>query len=244
MTRNTYDDPDFFASYAQLPRSVHGLDGAPEWPAVRELLPDLDGARVVDLGCGFGAFDRWAVEAGASEVLGIDVSERMLERARAAADATADPRIRYELGDLEQLDLAPGRFDLAYSALTLHYVVDLTRLIGVVHDALRAGGHLVVTMEHPIFMAPTRPRWLDDEGARVWPLNGYADEGLRVTDWLAPDVHKQHRTIGTTVNTLIDAGFTLRRLVEWSPTAAQVAADPDLAGERDRPMFMLLAAER
>jgi hypothetical protein len=33
-------------------------------------------------------------------------------------------------------------------------------------------------------------------------------------------------------------------VVEWSPTAQQVADDPDLAEERDRPMFLLLAAHR
>jgi hypothetical protein len=85
---------------------------------------------------------------------------------------------------------------------------------------------------------------LDDDGERVWPLHRYADEGLRVTDWLAPDVQKQHRTIGTTVNSLIDAGFMIRRLIEWAPTQDQVATDPDLAEEFDRPMFLLGAVQR
>jgi hypothetical protein len=57
-------------------------------------------------------------------------------------------------------------------------------------------------------------------------------------------VHKQHRTLATTVNTLIDAGFTIDRLDEWSPTPAQLAADPTLAEEVDRPMFLLAAAHR
>lgn len=241
MAQNIYDSPEFFEAYARLSRSVDGLDGAPEWPAVRALLPDLDGARVVDLGCGFGAFARWAARAGAAEVLGIDLSERMLDRARAG---TADDRVRFEVGDLDVIDLPAGAYDLAYSALALHYVVDLDRLARVVHDALRPGGRLVFTTEHPIYMAPTRPRWLDDGDTRVWPLDRYADEGLRITDWLAPGVRKHHRTIGTTVNTLIDVGFTIGRLVEWSPSPAQVAADPSLAEERDRPMFLLAAADR
>lgn len=241
MAQNIYDSPAFFGAYAQLSRSVHGLDGAPEWPAVRALLPDLGGARVVDLGCGFGAFARWAARAGAAEVLGIDLSERMLERARAGTD---DDRVRFVRGDLDVIDLPAGAYDLAYSALTLHYVVDLDRLVRVVHDALRPGGRFVFTTEHPIFMAPTRPRWLEDGGTRVWPVDRYADEGLRVTDWLAPGVRKQHRRIGTTVNALVDAGFTVDRLVEWSPTPAQVAADPTLAEELDRPMFLIAAADR
>ena len=40
MAQNIYDNPAFFEGYAQLPRSVQGLDGAPEWPALRAMLPD------------------------------------------------------------------------------------------------------------------------------------------------------------------------------------------------------------
>jgi 2-polyprenyl-3-methyl-5-hydroxy-6-metoxy-1,4-benzoquinol methylase len=62
MTQNIYDDEVFFVGYSQLPRSIHGLDGAPEWPALRSMLPAFAGHRVLDLGCGFGWFSRWARE--------------------------------------------------------------------------------------------------------------------------------------------------------------------------------------
>jgi hypothetical protein len=70
MAQNIYDRPAFFAAYSQLSRSVDGLDAAAEWPALRALLPDLDGKRIADLGCGFGWFARWARENGAAHVLG------------------------------------------------------------------------------------------------------------------------------------------------------------------------------
>lgn len=241
MAQNIYDSPEFFAAYGRLPRSQRGLEGAPEWPSVRALLPDVDGARIVDLGCGFGAFARWAIEHGAADVLAIDLSARMIQHARAA---TASDRVRFHVEDLEQLDLPSAAFDIAYSALALHYLVDLDRLVNVVHDSLRPGGRFVFTIEHPIFMAPSAPQWAEHGGRRMWPVNGYADEGERVTDWMVPGVRKQHRTIGTTLNALIDAGFTIRRVVEWSPTLEHVAADPGLAEERDRPMFLLVAADR
>ena len=65
MTQNIYDDETFFAGYSQLPRSVHGLEGAPEWPVLRAMLPELRGRRVLDLGCGFGWFCRFAAGEGA-----------------------------------------------------------------------------------------------------------------------------------------------------------------------------------
>jgi len=43
MTQNIYDDDIFFAEYSRLPRSMQGLDGAPEWPALRSMIPDPSG---------------------------------------------------------------------------------------------------------------------------------------------------------------------------------------------------------
>src|SRR5690242_9099866 len=121
MTQNIYDREDFFQGYSQLGRSIAGLDGAPEWPALRAMLPDLRGLRVVDLGCGFGWFCRWARAQGAARVIGIDLSEKMLARARSAPVAG----IVYEQADLERLSLPGGSFDLAYSALAFHYVENI-----------------------------------------------------------------------------------------------------------------------
>jgi SAM-dependent methyltransferase len=148
MAQNIYDQPDFFAGYSELRRSTEGLDGATEWPALRSLLPAVAGLRIVDLGCGFGWFCRWAKEQGAADVLGLDMSENMLSRARSWPDAG----IRYEVGDLERLELSPARFDLAYSSLALHYVENLARLFATVHAALVPGGCFVFSIEHPIYM--------------------------------------------------------------------------------------------
>jgi ubiquinone/menaquinone biosynthesis C-methylase UbiE len=242
MAQNIYDRPDFFAGYSQMGRSLYGLEGATEWPSVRAMLPDVSGRRVVDLGCGFGWFCRWAREQGAAEVRGIDVSEKMLERARSM---TVDEEIIYERGNLEQLELPVGSFDLAYSSLALHYLEDAGRLFGVIYRALVPGGSFVFSTEHPIYMAPTKPEWsVNAEGRKIWPLDRYLVEGPRMTDWVAPGVVKYHRTLGTTLNLLVGAGFTIQRVEEFSPTAEQIAAKPELKEERERPMFLLVAAVR
>src|SRR5690606_28293444 len=204
MAQNIYDDPTFFAGYSALPRSVEGLAAAPEWPALRALLPDMNGLRVVDLGCGFGWFCRFARGAGAARVVGLDLSERMLDRARGE---TRDDAITYQRADLEHLDLPQAAFDLAYSSLALHYVEDLGRLFATVHRALVPGARFVFSIEHPIFMASRRPGWITDaEGRKSWPVDSYHMEGPRRTDWLADGVLKYHRTLGTTLNLLIRNG--------------------------------------
>ncbi|MBN9221822.1 MAG: class I SAM-dependent methyltransferase [Mesorhizobium sp.] len=242
MAQNIYDQPDFFAGYSQLGRSVEGLDGAAEWPALRAMLPEISGLRVVDLGCGFGWFCRWAHENGAAQVLGLDLSEKMLARAKAAGPDTG---IAYERADLGQLSLPQGGFDLAYSSLALHYVEDVSRLFATVHQALAPGGHFVFSTEHPVYMAPTRPGWVvDGEGRKIWPVDRYLVEGPRKTDWLAKGVIKYHRTTGTTLNALIGAGFTIERVEDFCPTAEQIAARPELSEELERPMFLLVSARR
>lgn len=242
MAQNIYDTPAFFEGYQQLPRSVLGLDGAPEWPALRALVPRLQGLRVVDLGCGLGWFCRWARTQGAASVLGLDVSQRMLEK---AATLGTDSGIAYERADLEALALAPQSFDFAYSSLAFHYIEDLATLLGTVHRALVPGGRLVFSVEHPVFMAPRTPGWhVDAQGRKSWPLDSYQMEGPRTTNWLAEGVVKQHRTLGTLLNALIQAGFSIGHVQEWGPTDAQVAALPSLAEERERPMMLLVSANR
>jgi SAM-dependent methyltransferase len=242
MTQNIYDDERFFQAYARLPRSVEGLDGAPEWPTLRAMLPDLRGARVLDLGCGFGWFCRWARAQGAAQVLGIDVSERMLARARAT---TQDQAIVYRRADLERLELPHEAFDLVYSSLALHYVERLDALLSQAYGAIVPGGNLVFSVEHPIYTAPSEPSWSAATGGRkTWGLDRYLDEGPRTTDWLAEGVIKQHRTLATYLNLLLRLGFALTRVEEWGPTPEQIAAQPTLADERQRPPFLLVSARR
>lgn len=242
MTQNIYDDDEFFAGYSGLPRQTIGLAGAPEWPAVRALLPDLTDMRVVDLGCGFGWASRWMRRHGASSVLGIDVSEKMIARAQ---EDTSDPAISYRIADLETLVLPGSSFDLAYSSLALHYLADFPRLVSTIHRAVVPHGHFVFTVEHPIYMAARHPRWLvDEDGRKTWPVDQYSKEGERRTDWFVSGVLKHHRTMATTLNTLIAGGFAISGINEFAPTARQVEQAPALADEVERPMMLTVAAVR
>ena len=81
MKENRYDDDIFFEKYSQMERSKKGLEGAGEWYELKKLIPDLEGKRVLDLGCGFGWDCSYAAEKGAAHVCGIDISEKMLKRA-------------------------------------------------------------------------------------------------------------------------------------------------------------------
>lgn len=242
MTQNIYDDPQFFAGYATLDRSVKGLDGAPEWPALQQMLPDMTGKQIVDLGCGYGWFCRWARQHGAAHVLGLDVSEKMLAR---AGEMTPEAGIRYQRADLETLSLPQDSLDLAYSSLALHYLRNIDGLFATLFQALKPGGQLVFSAEHPIFTAVARQGWfIEQEGQKSWPVNHYQQEGERLSNWFAEGVKKQHRKLATWINALIAAGFVIEHLDEWGPSAEQIAANPALGEEQERPMLFLLSARK
>lgn len=244
MKQNRYDDPEFFARYSEMPRSVHGLDHAAEWYAFRSLLPDdLTGRRVLDLGCGFGWHCRYAREHGATSVLGIDISENMLTRARAD---TADPAVEYQCLPIEDAAFPPNSFDLVVSSLAFHYVGSIDHVFRNVHTCLSPGGMFVFSVEHPMFTARAEQDWhVDATGRRLhWPVDNYHNEGPRHTNWLAEDVVKYHRTIAAYVDTLIDAGFRLNRLLESQPSPEMIERNPGMVDELRRPLFLLISADR
>lgn len=127
MKQNKYDDASFFDRYSQMARSVEGLEGAGEWPALRSLLPNLAGKCVLDLGCGFGWHCRYVCEQGARAVIGVDLSEKMLARAMAEAN---DPNIEYKRCAIEDGMFEIGQFDLVLSSLAFHYESSSVRSAG------------------------------------------------------------------------------------------------------------------
>lgn len=241
MKQNKYDDSAFFANYSQMSRSIGGLDAAGEWPAFRALLPDLDGKTALDLGCGFGWHCRYAREHGAQLVVGVDISEKMLARAR---ESTQDDAIEYRQQAIEDIDFPEGTFDVVISSLVFHYVERFDLVCQKVHHCLVPDGNFVFSVEHPIFTALATQDWYYDErGERLhWPVDHYQEEGLRQASFLDHNVVKYHRTVATYVNTLLDGGFIITRLSEPQPTQELLDAHPDWQDELRRPMFLLISA--
>ena len=92
MKENRYDDDVFFQKYAEMPRSAKGLSAAGEWPSLKAILPDFHGLDVLDVGCGYGWHCAYASDGGARNVLGLDISEKMIETAR---QRNARPNVTY-----------------------------------------------------------------------------------------------------------------------------------------------------
>ncbi|WP_437301954.1 class I SAM-dependent methyltransferase [Sorangium sp. So ce388] len=121
-----------------------------ELPAVRAMLGDPRGRRVLDLACGTGFYSRLVKGLGAAEVVGVDVSDAMVAAAR-AEEARAPLGIVYRQGDVSALGRI-GEFDVALGVLLLTYAThpeQLLRMAMSIRANLVNGGSLVAVTMHP-----------------------------------------------------------------------------------------------
>lgn len=103
------------------------------------------GDDVLDIGCGNGRSTR-AVARLASQgaALGIDLSARMLDRARAKAESEGVTNVRFEQADAQVHPFAPGSFDLAVSSFGCMFFADPVAAFRNIGAALKPGGSLAL----------------------------------------------------------------------------------------------------
>ncbi|MEI5993768.1 class I SAM-dependent methyltransferase [Candidatus Enterococcus mansonii] len=242
--KNEYDNPHFFEAYSQMERSKKGLEGAGEWHELKKLLPDFSGKTVLDLGCGYGWHCRYAVENGAKKVIGIDLSEKMIEKAKEMTDSR---KIEYYLMSMEEIDHLNQTFDIVISSLAFHYLPSFDAIAKkVVNHCLNPGGSFVFSTEHPIFTAQGTQDWIyDSEGQPIyWPVDRYFDESIRETTFLGETVIKYHKTLTTYLDGLLKNGFQITHVVEPMPEATMLATSDEMRHELRRPMMLLIAATK
>ena len=92
----------------------------------------------------------YAAEQGASSVLGIDLSERMLS---VAWEKSKFPPVQYQWCAIEDIVFSPESFDIVLSSLALHYVESFEKVAQKVASYLVCGGDFVFSVEHPVFTA-------------------------------------------------------------------------------------------
>jgi SAM-dependent methyltransferase len=241
--QNVYDNSDFFDGYWEFRDEAAGLHHRVLEPHLDELLPDLVGKRVVDVGCGDGWLCRIARERGAREVQGIDPSSRMLQRAR---ELTSDPCVTYTRGFVEDAEMTAGAADVVTSVLALHYVEEIASVLARMASWLAPAGTLLAVVEHPIVTSQNPKVGLRTvDGAAVWPVDDYFAEGERKERWIVDGVVKYHRRLDTILNAVISAGLAVERVDEPRPStdrAEPVEVDAD--ADAIRPAILAIRARK
>ncbi|WP_064093518.1 class I SAM-dependent methyltransferase [Rossellomorea aquimaris] len=244
MKQNIYDNPNFFNEYMKLRNTGQTYNDFIEQPAMISLLPKLKGMRVLDLGCGTGQFSRFCLENGAAHVLGVDISMKMIEKANSE---THHPCIDYQCMSMEDMVLPYNSFDLIVSSLAIHYIENYESLIKKLARLLKQNGELIISTEHPVVTARKgMNNWVkDEEGTKLhWAVDHYHEEGKREQFWYVEGVIKYHRTLSTLINTLVENGLTLQKIIEPEPTQDGLREMPKLRNEHRRPSFILLKSKK
>jgi SAM-dependent methyltransferase len=140
------------AGYEAARGKEDSLDRLVEWPAQRSLIGDVTGRSVLDLGCGNGAKLAALVADGATDCVGIDVSENFL--------SPQPEGLELVRGDLSDLDAVPAltgrRFDRILFLQSFGYVRDPVRSLRAARALLSDDGFIVLTKTQPIRYAVER----------------------------------------------------------------------------------------
>lgn len=243
MKENKYDNEKFFEKYALMDRSKEGLIAAGEWETLKSLLPDFCGKRLLDLGCGYGWHCIYAMEQGASSAVGIDISQKMLEVAKAK---TTFPEVEYQCVAMEDMDFEADSFDIVLSSLAFHYTECFEEIVQKIYRFLKPGGVFVFSVEHPVFTAQGSQDWYYNEQGEImhFPVDNYYFEGKRTAHFLGEDVVKYHKTLTTYLNSLISCGLQINNIVEPKPAVHLLDTVAGMRDELRRPMMLIVVANK
>lgn len=244
MKQNIYDHPIFFQGYSSLRKSGITYNDFVEQPAMKSAISDLKGKAVLDIGCGAGYFSKYCIENGAASVIGLDISKNMIEQAK---NLNNHDGIEYICEAIEDIEFASAKFDVIVSSLAIHYIEDYDGLVKKIGGWLNVNGEFVFSTEHPIVTARKETNnWaLDSEGNKLhWALDHYQEEGKREQHWYIDGVIKYHRTMSTLINTLIEHGFTLEKIIEPQSIPEGLEKMPRIISEKRRPSFIIIKSRK
>lgn len=238
--QNIYDNEIFFENFEQIRSNRINFNDLTETPILLSMLPDLCSKKILDIGCGMGQHAKQYSDMGASAVLGIDISEKMLNYAR---EHNSADNITYTQLALESLYEIQAKFDLVTSSLVFDYAEDLDKLMKSVYGLLADNSEFVFSMSHPMATAydGTYPRYTRSEsGERLYAnINNYFVEGARKVTWVVEDYELYHRTVSSIINSIIKAGFVIAECRESQISDELRKQYPDtFGGTIHRPDFI------
>lgn len=244
--QNIYDNETFFDNFKSIRENHANFNELLETPVMLEMLPDLHGKRILDIGCGMGQHAKQYSELGAESVLGIDISEKMLSYAREYNGAN---NITYQLLAMEDLDCVQDTFDIVTSSLAFDYIEDLDDLLSKIYRLMKSGSEFVFSTSHPMATAydGTYSRFTRTaDGKRLYAnINNYFVEGRREIKWVVDGYELYHRTVSSMINALIRAGFRIEQCREsLAPEKLRRDLPSMFDGNIHRPDFIFFRCQK
>lgn len=175
---------------------------------LRQVDLNLEGRKIVEVGCGTGRNTTWLAER-AVQIVGLDFSEEMLARARSRIN---DPRVRFVQHDVRMTwPLADASAEVVIAMLILEHVENLAPVFAEAARVLNAGGEFFLCELHPM-------RQLS--GGQAQFSNSKTGERQLVSAFL--------HDVSDYVNTGLASGFELKQMGEWRDADAPANSQPRL----------------
>lgn len=224
IAENAYDElADTYAEDVE----TNGYNADLEFPGTTALVPSVKGKRILDAGCGTGQYTEWLLDNGA-DVVGVDVSEEMLEHATERVGGRAE---FHEANLGQSLDFAENdEFDGIVSALVLGYIEEWRQLFSEFARLLESGGFIVFSVSHPFDEYPLA----EDEN--------YFEVEMKTKEWDV-SVPYYRRPLTEIINPLLETGFEMDEIAEPQPTDTFKEKRPErYEKESKRPVFLCVRA--
>lgn len=212
-------------------------------PRMLALVGDVRGRRLLDLGCGEGAYSRALARRGA-QVTGVDGSGTLIAVARDRA-AAAGLDIDYRQANASALDsLPPGSFDVIVASMVLMNVEDYVGAVREAYRVLAPRGEIAMSITHPCFSAPVAD-WVGGKGrrARHFAVDRYFERIAwldRIASTFRTPTLRRHRPLEDYMTGAIEAGFTLREFREPMTTEEELKVSPRFEYMTRIPYFLFM----
>ncbi|MGE7837537.1 class I SAM-dependent methyltransferase [Viridibacillus arvi] len=173
-----------------------------------KLFGNISNQKVLDIGYGSGHSLQYMGNQGANELWGLDLSTKQIETAN---NLLRNQQVKVSLFESpmeENPGLPSDYFDIAYSIYALEWTVDLQRTLSNIHNYLKPGGIFIFSWEHPIHDR------LAYEQSSFKFNKSYNVEGPEFNEAWHNTVVIYHRKLSTYINTLIESGFTIEKVID------------------------------
>lgn len=190
------------------------------------MLPKLAGKKILDVGCGTGIFTFLLEEYKPSKIIGLDLSESMLDIAKQKAEQR-NSKASFILGDATYANQCVNeKFDLIFSSTTSHYIENLDRFFENMGKCMEDNGDIILSIIHPIYSAmypiehgnafPYDEEWqiryLDKAG------RAYIQPWIEYNEKYENQLSKSfHHLFSDYMNAIIKAGLTICQIDEPVP---------------------------
>ena len=184
-----------------------------------KLLGDIRGKMVLDIGCGSGHSLLYMGTQGAKELWGLDLTAKQIETANRVLDEKSFHAFLFEAPMETDPGLPANYFDLIYSIYALGWTVDLKQTLSNIHRYLRPGKPFVFSWENPMHDR------LVYEGEGFVLKKSYNIEGPEYNEGWNRKVIIHHRKLSTYINSLIETGFTLEKVIDQVVLPEETTSD-------------------